>query len=177
MADFLADYADADDRNERYRLLRAEMTRLRAAVVEDVRAAEGPTDDFFRGTAVAETVRDLAGRVDGDLVVFLANDFGYPLGLRPDGTPLDRGNELREAILERKYDDDHEDLATLRADLLAAHPRVHKAIVAAFDDDGVRYYLPPGDRESTRFLTVREMVGLVDYVTNSAQAGDLSYTY
>ena len=162
----MAAYADADDPNERYRILRREMARLRG---------EG-RDALFDADAVADTVRELDGRTDGVLVVFAANDFGLPMAYRPAGTGLELQDAVRRAILEEKYDED-EDLDDLRRELLAEHPGVHKAIVATFEEGRVRYHLPEGSDETTTFLTVREMVGLVDYTTNSAQRDGLSTTY
>jgi len=168
MADWLAAYAETEDLNEKYSHLRAEMARLR-----------GRRDDieFFDDEAVRSDVRDLSARVDGDLLVFLANDFGRPRAYRPSGTARDVQDEIRRAVLQRKYDDTNEDLDDIRRELLDAHPGIHKAIVAVCDDGAVRYHLPEGSNETTNFLTVREMVGLVDYTTNSFQADGLSQTY
>ncbi|MFC5970474.1 hypothetical protein ACFPYI_03945 [Halomarina salina] len=168
MGDWTEEYAATDDLNEQYRLLRAEMARLR-----------GRRDDveFFDVGAVASDVRRANDSFDGALVVFVANDFGRPVALRPEDVAIDAQAEIRRAILERKYDDAHEDLDEVRRTLLDEHPALHKAIVAEYSDGGIRYHLPEGSNETTNFLTVREMVGLVDYTTNSLQRDDLSVTY
>lgn len=167
MREWLDQYASTDDLNEKYRLLRREMTRLRAA-------AGG--DDRFNPEAVEATVRALSEKVEGHLVVFVANDFGLPIAFRPSA--LDRAiqNQIRQAVLDEKYDE-HEDLDRLRAQLLERYPAVHKAIVAEYHDGEVRYHLPEGSSERTNFLTVREMVGLVDYTTNSSQGDHQSRGY
>ena len=168
MSDWMASYAETDDLNRKYQLLRAEATRLRGRR-EEV--------EFFDDEAVNADVRRLNETVDGDLVVFVANDFGLPRAYRPTGTPIGVQDEIRQAILRGKYDDTNDDLDDVRRELLDAHPGVHKAIVATYADDEIRYHLPEGASETTNFLTVREMVGLVDYTTNSAQSAGLSGTY
>jgi hypothetical protein len=164
----MAAYRDSEDPNVQYRLLREEMTRLRD---------RGGCDEFFDPDAAADSLREHADRIEGNLLAFVANDFGYPRAYRPEG--LDRAvqGRVREAILERKYDATNDDLDAIRRDLLDAHPGVHKAIIAESRDGAVRYQLPEGSNRSTNFLTVREMVGLVDYTTNSHQQDGLSRTY
>lgn len=160
-------YVETDNLNEKYKLLRDEMTRLRG---------EAGGGDRFDPNAVAQTIHDLAERVDGQLLVFAANDFGLPIAFRPtDATEKDQA-AVRNAILEEKYDE-HQDLNEIRQALLEAHPAVHKAIVVECTEDVIRYHLPEGSNTTTNFLTVREMVGLVDYTTNSFQSDGLSRTY
>lgn len=168
MTDWQAEYDDIEDLNEKYGLLRDEMTRLR-----------GRQDDieFFDEDDVIETVRQLSESVDGDLLVFLANDFGRPRAYRPEGVPRDVQDEIRRAVLDNKYDDSNKDLNELRREILAEYPAIHKAIVAEHSGDTIRYHLPEGSNQSTNFLTVREMVGLIDYTTNSFQRDGLSVTY
>lgn len=167
MTEFLDAYTESGDLNEQYGLLRDEIARLRGRRDEI---------EFFDEGAVRADVRDLSERVDGDLLVFLANDFGRPRAYRPAGRKRDVQNEVREAILADKYDSNAA-LDALRRRILAAHPGVHKVLVAADADDGVTYHLPEGSNEATNFVTVREVVGLVDYTTNSFQADGLSVTY
>jgi hypothetical protein len=168
MTDFLDAYADATDSNRQYDLLRDELARLR-----------GRRDDveYFDEEAVLAAVREANETVDGDLVVFAANDFGRPRAYRPEGLPRVRQDDVRQAILEDKYDASNDDLDAIRRDLREAHPGLHKALVAECRSDVIRYHLPEGSNDSTNFLTVREMVGLVDYTTNSAQRDGLSVTY
>lgn len=54
---------------------------------------------------------------------------------------------------------------------------MHKAIVSEHTGETLRYHLPEGSNESTNFVTVREMVGLIDYTTNSFQSDGLCETY
>lgn len=168
MTDWMEEYTEVEDLNEKYGLLRAEMTRLR-----------GQRDDveFFDRDAVGRDVRRLNETVTGELVVFAANDFGLPMAYRPPGVEKDVQNEIRQAILQNKYDDSHEDLNEIRRALLSEQPAIHKVLVAAHTDGTIRYHLPEGSNETTNFITVREMVGLIDYTTNSFQSDGLSQTY
>jgi hypothetical protein len=164
MTDWMEEYAATDDHDEKYDLLREEMTRLRG---------EG---SVFDREAVVETVRELGEATEGVLVVFVANDFGLPMAYRPEGTGIEVQDAVRRAILENKYDS-NEDLNGLRRALLDDQPAIHKAILAEFDEGRVRYHLPEGSSSATNFVTVREMVGLIDYTTNSSQSDALSMTY
>lgn len=181
MTDRVTEHERTDDINERYERLRAEMTGLRNEVVsrytEDGEFDPSAVEEYFDPDAVAADVRESNREVDGDLLVFVANDFGFPAAFRPEGADRSLQDDVRLGILRNKYDDEAVDLQAIRDDLLEAHPGIHKAIVAEHRGDDVRYFLPEGSNETTNFLTVREMVGLVDYTTNSAQAEDLSRTY
>jgi hypothetical protein len=184
MDDWLAAYADADGPNRRYRLLHEEAARLRRDAVDDV-DFDDPNNDltFTQSDEFWSALRDHADRTDGHLVVFAANDFGYPVALRPEGLPRERPDEVRRAILDGKYRAD-DTLDAARRALLDADRRVHNVLATRLDDsdsdgdgDRMTYHLPGGRRDDTNFLTVREAVGLVDYTTNSAQAEGLSRTY
>lgn len=168
MTDWMAEYTDTDDLNQKYKLLRAELARLR-----------GQRDEikYFDEEAVHDHVRRVNKTLAGDLVVFLANDFGRPRAYRPNDVETNVQNEIRQALLQNKYDDTHEDLNEIRRELLDEHPGIHKVIVAEHFDGDNRYHLPEGSNETTNFITVREMVGLMDYTTNSFQSDGLSYTY
>lgn len=168
MADWIKEYSETDDLNQKYRSLREEITRLR-----------GQRDDieFFDPDTVGSDIQRLNDRVDGDLIVFAANDFGQPRAYRPSGVEIEVQNEIRRAILQNKYDGTNEDLNEIRSELLDKYPAIHKVIVAEHSGQHVRYHLPEGSNETTNFLTVREMVGLIDYTTNSFQSDGLSVTY
>lgn len=166
--EWLTAYADAEEPNARYRLLRRELSRLRGEA--DLGTA------LFDPDEVRETVASLAEDLDGALLAFVANDFGLPVAFRPEGTSIEAQRDVRRAILTGKYDR-HEDLNAVRRAIREAHPRVHKVVAAEHGPRRVRYHLPEGSTEETAFLTVREMVGLVDYTTNSVQREGLSRTY
>lgn len=166
--DWMAEYADTDDLNEKYGILRTEMAKLRRQR-DDI--------EFFDSDTVRTHLQDLNETVEGDLIVFVANDFGRPRAYRPADVPLDAQDEIRRAILQNKYDDSNDDLNAIRQELLADHPAIHKAIVTEYSDEDIRYHLPEGSNETTNFITVREMVGLIDYTTSSFQSDGLSETY
>jgi hypothetical protein len=168
MTDWMEEYTATDDLNQKYSLLRTEITRLRGR--------RGDVE-FFDSEAVRSNLRRLNETVAGDLVVFVANDFGRPRAYRPQDVAVDVQNEIREAVLQNKYDDTNEDLNALRRELLAEHPAIHKAIVTEHSEEASRYHLPEGSNETTNFVTVREMVGLIDYTTNSFQRDGLCETY
>lgn len=168
MSNLTAEYVSTDNLNEKYKILREELTRLRGS---------GGASEFFDREAVADTIRQLSDEVDGDLLVFVANDFGMPAAYRPEGAGLEVQDAVRRSILENKYNDSNTDLNKLRRSLLGRHPGVHKAIIAEIEGSSIRYHLPEGSNETTNFITVRETVGLVDYTTNSQQKESLCETY
>lgn len=165
--DWIEDYRSTEDLNKKYSLLRDEMARLRN---------EATRRDRFDRAKVAQTIQELDGQVEGQLVVFAANDFGLPVAFRPMNLDRDVQEEARQALLNHKYDR-HGDLDEIRRRLLAAHPAIHKAIIAEYSQDSIRYHLPEGSSTNTNFLTVREMVGLIDWTTNSLQKEGLTETY
>lgn len=162
------DYADTDDLNEKYGHLRAQMADLR-----------GRRDDieYFDEHAVEDDIRQYSDTVDGTLIVFVANDFGRPRAYRPSDVDRDAQNDIRKALLRNKYDDTNDDLDQIRTQLLDDHPGIHKIIVAEYSDDQIKYHLPESSNHTTNFITVREMVGLIDYTTNSFQNDGLTITY
>lgn len=168
MTDWIEGYTETDDLNQKYKLLCREITRLRA---------RRDNIEFFDPDAVRSDVRRLNDTVNGELIVFVANDFGLPRAYRPSGVEAAVQDEIRQAVLRNKYDDTNEDLDEIRRELLNEHPGIHKAVVAEYSDENIRYHLPEGSNETTNFITVREMVGLIDYTTNSFQSDGLSDTY
>lgn len=166
--DFATAYAAADDLNAKYRLLRREATRLR-------QRAERPDDVKFTDNAdVLDAIRACNDRLEGTLIVFAANDFGWPVALRPEGTPERLQEDVRRELLREKYKSNSE-LDRIRETVLEADLRVHKALVACHDGDRVDYHLPGGWKPNTEFLTVREALGLIDYITNGHQREAILY--
>lgn len=178
--DWMAAYDDTDDLNEQYHILRREMTRLRSELVSEYEGNEVDITDvpeYFDPEAVEATVRKLNDNVGAALIVFAANDFGLPVAFRPAGLSLRVQDEVRREILRKKYDEETEHLKEIRDEILDRHPGIHKIIVAEYGHQAIQYFLPEGSNTTTNFLTVREMVGLIDYTTNSFQREGLSMTY
>lgn len=168
MTDWIDAYTDTDDLNEKYGHLRTQIATLRARR-DDI--------EYFDEDAVLDDVRELDDTIDGHLIVFLANDFGRPRAYRPSNVDRDAQNDIREALLQHKYDDTNDHLNQIRNQLLHDHPGIHKIIAAEYSTDEITYHLPEGTNHTTNFITVREMVGLIDYTTNSFQNDGLSKTY
>lgn len=168
MSDWMEEYATTDNLNRKYGLLRTEITRLRGQREEI---------EFYDPDEVMKDVRQWNKTLSGDLIVFVANDFGLPKAYRPQDLDKAVQNKIRESILQNKYDSTNEDLNEIRRELLDKHLGIHKAIIAQHEDGEVRYHLPEGSNETTNFITVREMIGLIDYTTNSFQSDNQSVTY
>lgn len=168
MNDWVDEYAETDDLNRKYELLREEITDLRGRRDEI---------EYFDEEAVESDVRRLNETVSGQLIAFVANDFGRPRAYRPSGLEKNVQDDVRHAVLENKYDDTNEALDEIRRELLTEHRGIHKIIVVEYSEETISYHLPEGSNETTNFITVREMVGLIDYTTNSFQSDGLSRTY
>lgn len=181
---FMTDEIDPTEMNEAYQEHRRALQRLRSRVHDTAfdRVARFPLGK------IARMLRTYNERVDGDLVVFVANDFGMPVAYRPTGVPKQRQNEIRTELLAEKYKSDDR-LDEIRKQL-TTETKVHKALVGAIGDEEIRYHLPGVgsvgnevvDRDdpeaatsATNFLTVREGVGLVDFCTNADQQNCIEY--
>lgn len=170
MSGFTETYAEAGNVDDRYRLLRLEAKRLRA---------EASDTDFRDNEEIHGILREWNAEVEGVLLAFLANDFGWPVAFRPEGTDAAIQDEVRRTILDGKYSPQPEDAALeeIQTQLLDADERVHKGLVAVVDGEGVDYFLPEGKQEASSFLTVREPLGLIDWTTNSSGAEGFQRTY
>lgn len=54
---------------------------------------------FSNSDAIRRDLRRLNETVEGDLIVFVANDFGRPRAYRPQGVDKRVQNDVREALL------------------------------------------------------------------------------
>lgn len=170
MTDSLTRYGDLEDADERYHLLRSEAKQLRR---------EAENADFRGNEAIYRILRDRNAEMDGVLLAFLANDFGWPVAFRPEGTEPAIQDRVRKTILEGKYRPKarHEELEAIQEELLEADKRIHKGLVAVVDSENVDYFLPEGKQDASSFLTVREPLGLIDWTTNSSAASGFQRTY
>lgn len=168
---------DADESgvapNDRYLATLAEQADLRRRGAEALEGAD-PTVDSVREALVEE-----ADRFDGDLVVLAASDFGYPGAFVPEGMvdPSAALNRLLDELHREsgKWRED-EALRPVRAAVRDAEPTAHKVLPALLDGD-VRYDLPAGVDDAANFVTIRQAVGLVDWLANSYQAEQLTFRY
>lgn len=166
--DFATAYVEVDDINAKYRLLRREATRLR-------QQAERPDDvKFTDNPDVLGAIRAWNDRLEGTLLVFAANDFGWPVALRPEGTPERLQENVRQELLREKYKSNAE-LDQVRETILESDPRIHQVLAARHGGDRIDYHLPGGWKTNTEFLTVREALGLIDYITNGHQREAILY--
>lgn len=165
----MTDEIDPVEVNERYQRKRSELQELRRTVHATAfdEVARFPVEDLVR------TLRTYHDRVTGDLLAFVANDFGMPVAFRPNRLDKPVQDRVRVEILERKYQQD-EKLNAIR-EAIVEDVRIHKALVAAIDGDEIRYHLPGVTNGATNFITVREGVGLVDFCTNGNQKNCLVY--
>lgn len=170
MDDFLSAYQQASGVNERYQLLRSEAKRLRQ---------EARDRDFRQSEDVHQILADANQDLEGSLIAFCANDFGWPVAFRPEGMDPERQDLVRRWILEGKYevDEDLKDLQEVQTQLMDADPRIHKVLVAEVDAEEVRYFLPEGKSEASTFLMVREPLGLIDWTTHSRRAANFQVEY
>lgn len=136
-SEFLTGYPETDGVNAKYRLLRRGATRLRRRAIrsDDVKCTDDP--------AFVDLVRACNGWIEGPLLVFAANDFGWPVALRPKGTPERLQEDVRRELLREKYKSNPE-LDRIRRTILDADSRVHQALVARHDGNRIDYHLPGG---------------------------------
>lgn len=167
--------------NDRYRETLREQADLRGrgyGTLEDEDAFPPLDTD-----AISEVCREHAGRYDGRLLFFGASDFGYPAAFVPGDGAASGDRADGAAVLDRLHDADgkwqgsHEGLREVRDAAFAADPGLHKGFAALVSDDGVEYDLERGVDEAYNFVTIRQVVGLVDWLTNSFQADALTVRY
>lgn len=170
MPGFVENYAKEDDTNESYHLLREEAKVLRR---------EARDADFRDNDEIYDALQKWNQKVDGTLLAFLANDFGFPVAFRPEGTDAEIQDQVRQAILEGKYQPgpEHDELEVIQEELLGLDRRIHKSLVALVDEHAVDYFLPEGKNPVSTFLTVREPLGLIDWTTNARAAPGFQRTY
>lgn len=165
----MSEDVDPIDINRRYQKNRQEIQRLR----KEAHATSFDEIARFPVEGLLEVLREHDGRLDGDLIAFVANDFGMPIAFRPEGVEKERQNEVRLEILEEKYKSDDR-MNTIREEIVD-DVKIHKALVSLVNGDEIRYHLPGSTRGETNFVTVREAVGLVDFTTNANQHNCLQY--
>ncbi|KYH26324.1 hypothetical protein HAPAU_14210 [Halalkalicoccus paucihalophilus] len=149
----------ASDPDERYRELLERALYMR---------------ESYRSTldhdAVRAVLRNRNDGFDGHLVFFAASDFGEPLVFLPEGVS-DRDAAL-QAILdrlhERKWRARNPELRDVRHRLFEEVRGIHQGLPALYRSDGnAGYDIDYPWNRTYNFVTIRQAVGLVDWVTNA----------
>lgn len=163
--------ADASDPNERYLQLVAQQMELR---------------DDNRPNMDEDAIRSILGErgaeFDGHLLFFGSNDFGQHRVFLPE--ELSDQQACLDAVLdrvhERKWRARNSDLRGVRDRMLDEVRGIHRGLPALYHGDGTAEYDIdfPWNR-TYNFVTVRQAVGLVDWVTKAKEPwlGDLRLTY
>lgn len=151
--------ADASDPNERYLQLIDQQLELR----DDNR----PNMDE---DAIRSILRERQDAFDGHLIFFGSNDFGQPRAFLPE--ELSDHDAALQAILdrahERKWRARNSALRDVRDRMLEDVRGIHQGLGALYHDDGsADYDIDFPWNRAYNFVTVRQAVGLVDWVTNA----------
>lgn len=159
----------ANDPNAQYTTLREQIAGLRMAVNQEIQASGGlPQSIFPDEEAVAQRCYEFAQGVEGMFVYAAANDFGRPFAVVPSGKdarfPM---RELADALYDRKWEPTHRDLRQFHHDTKRAVTGIHMGLPAVVTEDSVRYDLVAPTRSTDAdFLTMREPIGLVEWIVN-----------
>lgn len=150
---------NASDPNERYLQL------LDQAL--DLRDSNQPNMDY---DAIRSVLRERNDGFDGHLVFFAASDFGEPRVFL-SGSISDQQAAL-EAILDRvheqKWRADNADLRGVYNQMFDEVRGIHQGLPALYRDNGsAEYDIEFPWNRVYNFVTIRQAVGLVDWVTNA----------
>ncbi|ADJ14209.1 hypothetical protein [Halalkalicoccus jeotgali] len=150
---------DPTDPDERYLQL--------LAAQRELRASNGSNLDTDGIRAVLE---ERAADFEGQLLFFAASDFGQPRVFLP--SDLSDPDDALQAVLDRvhaeKWSPDHDGLRAVRRRVFEETTGVHQALPALFYDSGdAEYDLTGPWDEEYNFVTIRQVVGLVDWLTNA----------
>lgn len=153
--------ADASDPNERYLQLVDQQMELR----DDNR----PNMDE---DAIRSILRDRREEFDGHLLFFGANDFGQPRVFLPEELS-DRQACLQtvlDRVHERKWRARNSDLRDVRDQMFDEVRGIHRGLGALYHEDGsADYDIEFPWNRAYNFVTVRQAIGLVDWVTNAKE--------
>jgi hypothetical protein len=132
-----------------------------------MRAAYDPTMDVG---AISDLLRKRQEEFEGHLVFFAASDFGRPVVFLPAG--LENHTEMLNAVLDRiheqKWQAENERLRSVRHHVFDEVDGIHQGLAAiCYDDGSAEYDIVYGWHGVYNFLTIRQVVGLVDWVTNA----------
>ncbi|MFC6905816.1 hypothetical protein ACFQGH_11490 [Halalkalicoccus tibetensis] len=151
--------ADHDDPNQEYIESIEHQLRLR-----------DDNDPNMDEDGVRSVLQENQGRFDGQLIGFAANDFGQPRVFLPDGIS-DQNTALQaivDAIHEEKWRARNSALRDVRDQTFSDVQGVHQCLCAVLQDDGsADYDIDYPSNASYNFTTIREVIGLVDWMANA----------
>ena len=131
---------------------------------------------------IREVLADEESGFDGDLLFFGANDFGQPRVFLPEHIS-DQDAALQavvDAVHEEKWRARNSALRDVRDRMFDDVTGIHQGLGAVLRDDGTADYDIefPWNR-AYNFLTIRQVIGLVDWMANAGDRWDdgLRLTY
>lgn len=140
-----------------------------ALIAEQItmRAAYSPTMDT---NAIRTVLRNRQEEFDGHLIFFAASDFGLPVVFIPAELTNQTLmlNAVLETIHEQKWQAENEQLRSVRHQVFNEVTGIHQGLPAlCYDDGSAAYDIVYGWHGVYNFLTIRQVVGLVDWVANA----------
>lgn len=154
-------WADASDPNERYLQLVARQLELR-------RTYRPNLDE----EAIRSVLRERQDEFDGHLVFFAMNEFGQPRAFLPEA--VSDGQTCLETVLDQVHEEKWRardpDLRDVRDQTFDEVRGIHQGLGAVYHEEGSAGYdieFPWND--AYNFMTIRQAVGLVDWVTNARE--------
>ncbi len=128
------------------------------------------SESTMDGDAIRAVLRERNEGFRSDLVFFAASDFGSPQVFVPEGFEErdERLNAVLDRIHEQKWRADSQPLRSVRNEVFRRVPGIHQGLAALCHADGsADYDIVYGWHGVYNFYTIRQVVGLVDWVTNA----------
>lgn len=150
---------NADNPHERYRQLLEQALDMR----------ENNQSNLDHG-GIRSVLRERNDEFDGELVFFIGNDFGEPRVFLSES--IGDQQAALEAVLDRvheqKWRANDADLRDVRDQMLDEVQSVHQGLPAVYHGNGnADYDIEFPWNRAYNFVTIRQAVGLVDWVTNA----------
>ncbi|MDL5362304.1 hypothetical protein [Halalkalicoccus sp. NIPERK01] len=133
----------------------------------ELRASNGANlDEDGVRTVLEERAADFEGR----LLFFAASDFGQPRVFLP--ADLSDPDAVLQSVLDRihaeKWSPEHDGLRDVRRQVFEEVAGIHQGLPALYHGSGEAEYDLAGPWDGVyNFVTIRQVVGLVDWVTNA----------
>jgi hypothetical protein len=150
---------NASNPHERYRQLLAQALDMR----------DNNQSNMDHG-AIQSVLQERNGEFDGELVFFAGNDFGEPRVFLSEsiGDQQAALDAILDRVHEQKWRADHADLRDVRNQMIDEVQSVHQGLPAVYNGNGnVDYDIEFPWNRAYNFVTIRQVVGLVDWVTNA----------